>query len=209
MSERPILKSPIGNDEPVLLHSCCAPCTGEIMQAMKDSSIPFSVIFYNPNIHPEKEYEKRKQENKVYADRLGVEFVDLDYDPDNWFARAKHLAAEPERGDRCTVCFDMRLERSALYAHEHGFKVFTSSLGVSRWKNMQQVNGCGLNAAKHYDDLIYWDYNWRKKGGSQRMVEITKQEDFYRQEYCGCVYSLRDTNIHRKERGLEPIQVEK
>ncbi|WP_353572359.1 epoxyqueuosine reductase QueH [Candidatus Albibeggiatoa sp. nov. BB20] len=179
------------------------------MRALKDSAIPFSVIFYNPNIHPQTEYEKRKQENKRYADNLGVEFVDLDYDPENWFSRAKHLAAEPERGERCTVCFDMRLERSALYAHEHGFKVFTSSLGVSRWKNIQQVNGCGLQAAKHYDDLIYWDYNWRKKGGSQRMVEITKQEDFYRQEYCGCVYSLRDSNIHREQRGLEPIQVEK
>ncbi len=208
MSEPTILNSPTG-DEPVLLHSCCAPCTGEIMRALKDSAIPFSVIFYNPNIHPQTEYEKRKQENKRYADNLGVEFVDLDYDPENWFSRAKHLAAEPERGERCTVCFDMRLERSALYAHEHGFKVFTSSLGVSRWKNIQQVNGCGLQAAKHYDDLIYWDYNWRKKGGSQRMVEITKQEDFYRQEYCGCVYSLRDSNIHREQRGLEPIQVEK
>ncbi|MEK7989406.1 MAG: epoxyqueuosine reductase QueH [Thiotrichaceae bacterium] len=208
MSERPILTSPVG-DKPVLLHSCCAPCTGEIMQVLQDSAIDFSVIFYNPNIHPQKEYEKRKQENKRYADKLGVEFVDLDYDPDHWFSRAKHLAAEPERGERCTVCFDMRLERSALYAHEHGFKVFTSSLGVSRWKNIQQVNDCGLRAVEHYDDLSYWDYNWRKKGGSERMIEITKQQDFYRQNYCGCVYSLRDSNLQREQRGLEPIQIEK
>jgi predicted adenine nucleotide alpha hydrolase (AANH) superfamily ATPase len=204
MSERPILHTP-SQDEPILLHSCCAPCTGEIMQVLKQSAIEFSVIFYNPNIHPQREYEKRKDENKRYADRLHVEFVDLDYDPDNWFARAKHLASEPERGARCTVCFDMRLERAALYAHEQGFKIFTSSLGVSRWKNMQQVNDCGLRAAQQYDDLIYWDYNWRKKGGSQRMIDISKAEDFYRQEYCGCVYSLRDTNLHRQQRGLEPI----
>ncbi len=205
MFERPILQAP--DNKAILLHSCCAPCTGEIMQVLKQSDIQFSVIFYNPNIHPQQEYIKRKNENKHYADRLGVEFIDLDYDPDNWFARAKHLAAEPERGKRCTVCFDMRLERAALYASEHGFKVFTSSLGVSRWKNMQQVNDCGLRAAQHYAGLIYWDYNWRKKGGSQRMVEMTKQEDFYRQAYCGCIYSLRDTNNQRKQRGLELIQL--
>ena len=74
---------------------------------------------------------------------------------------------EPERGIRCTMCFDMRFEKAAEYAHEHGFPVFTSCLGISRWKDMDQINGCGHRAAEKYDDVIYWDYNWRKAGGSQ------------------------------------------
>jgi epoxyqueuosine reductase len=180
-------------DTAVLLHSCCAPCTGEIMRALRAAEIEFSVLFYNPNIHPQQEYLKRKDENKRYADKLQVEFVDLDYERKKWFMLTQHLAAEPERGARCTVCFDLRLEKTAFYAHENGFAVFTSSLGVSRWKNMQQVNNAGIRAAQAYPNLIYWDYNWRKQGGSQRMVEVAKQEQFYQQKYCGCAYSLRDS----------------
>jgi hypothetical protein len=99
----------------------------------------------------------------------------------------------------------MRFERTALYAHEHGFKVFSSSLGISRWKNMEQINDCGRRAAAHYPQMSYWDYNWRKRGGSARMIEIAKRENFYQQEYCGCVFSLRDTNRHRLEQGRERI----
>jgi predicted adenine nucleotide alpha hydrolase (AANH) superfamily ATPase len=105
------------------------------------------------------------------------------------------------------MCFDMRFERTALYAHEHGFPVITSSLGISRWKDFDQINGCGHRAAARYPGMTYWDYNWRKKGGSQRMIEISKREQFYQQEYCGCVYSLRDTNVSRRERGMEPIRL--
>ena len=95
---------------------------------------------------------------------------------------------EPERGIRCTMCFDMRFERTALYAHEHGYDTISSSLGISRWKNMAQINDCGIRAASHYEGLQYWDYNWRKGGGASRMIEISKREQFYQQEYCGCVY---------------------
>ena len=104
------------------------------------------------------------------------------------------------------MCFDMRFERTALYAHEHGFPVITSSLGISRWKNMAQINDCGHRAAA-YDDLEYWDFNWRKGGGSNRMIEISKREHFYQQEYCGCAYSLRDTNNFRRSQGREPIKI--
>ena len=114
---------------------------------------------------------------------------------------------EPERGIRCTMCFDTRFERTACYAHEHDFKVMTSSLGISRWKNMQQVNECGKRAAANYPELVYWDYNWRKKGGSQRMVEISRREQFYQQEYCGCIYSLRDSNRWRRKNGREIIKL--
>ena len=198
---KPLL--PPGGHRKVLLHSCCATCSGELMEAMRFSGIDFTVFFYNPNIHPVQEYELRKNENIRFADKFGIPFIDADYDSDQWFARAKGLEHEPERGIRCSMCFDMRLERTALYAHEHGFAVMTSSLGISRWKNLQQVNDCGIRAASRYPGLTYWDHNWRKDGGSARGVEISKRENFYRQGYCGCIYSLRDANAHREAQGRE------
>jgi len=169
--DRPVLVPP-GGHKKVLLHSCCAPCSGEVMEAMLASGIDYTIYFYNPNIHPLKEYMLRKED-----------------------------------GIRCTMCFDMRFEKAAQYAHENGFPVFTSSLGISRWKDMKQINGCGHRAAEPYDDLVYWDFNWRKGGGSARMIEISKREHFYQQEYCGCAYSLRDSNAHRKSQGRIPIKL--
>ena len=195
---RPKLETPNGESS-LLLHSCCAPCAGEIMEAVAASEIKTTVYFYNPNIHPIQEYELRKEENKRYCQKLGFNFIDADYDKDNWFKRIKGLENEPERGERCTKCFDMRFERSALYAHENKFSLFATTLGISRWKDLDQVNNSGLRAADRYSDLNFWDFNWRKAGGSPRMIEISKREEFYQQEYCGCVYSLRDTNKWRKE----------
>lgn len=201
---RDVLKLP-ENGKKLLLHSCCAPCSGEVMEAIMASEIEFSVFFYNPNIHPKQEYELRKDENIRFAEKHGIPFIDADYDTDSWFARAKGMEMEPERGKRCTMCFDMRFERTALHAHENGFDVISSSLGISRWKNMDQINGCGIKAAAHYPGITYWTYNWRKKGGASRMLEISKKENFYMQEYCGCVYSLRDTNEKRIQSGRERI----
>ncbi len=195
---RPKLETPNGESS-LLLHSCCAPCAGEIMEAVAASEIKTTVYFYNPNIHPIQEYELRKEENKRYCQKLGFDFIDADYDKDNWFKRIKGLENEPERGERCTKCFDMRFERSALYAHENNFFLFATTLGISRWKDLDQVNNSGLRAADRYSGLNFWDFNWRKAGGSPRMIEISKREEFYQQEYCGCVYSLRDTNKWRKE----------
>ena len=186
------LPVPDGVDK-VLLHSCCAPCSGEVMEAMVASGLNLTIYFYNPNIHPREEYDLRKEENIRFAEKHKIPFVDADYDADNWFERAKGMEWEPERGIRCTMCFDMRFERTALYAFENGFDVISSSLGISRWKNMEQINDCGIRAAGHYEGIIYWTYNWRKKGGSSRMLDISKQEQFYMQEYCGCAYSLRET----------------
>lgn len=195
------------NTNRLLLHSCCAPCSGEVMEALLASGINYTIFFYNPNIHPLKEYELRKNENMRFADKHNVPFIDADYDRDNWFARAKGMEMEPERGIRCTMCFDMRFERTALYAHEHGFDVITSSLGISRWKNMDQINDSGIRAAAPYPNLVYWTFNWRKQGGSARMLEISKREQFYQQEYCGCAYSLRDTNQWRVKNGRERIKI--
>ncbi len=206
MNQRPVLTPP-GEHKKVLLHSCCAPCSGEVMEAMAASGIDYTIYFYNPNIHPREEYELRKSENIRFAEKEGIPFIDADYDTDNWFARAKGLEWEPEKGKRCTMCFDMRFERTALYAHEHGFPVITSCLGISRWKDMDQINGCGERAAAKYPDLAYWTFNWRKGGGAQRMLEISKREQFYQQEYCGCIYSLRDTNKWRTSNGREKIEM--
>ena len=196
--DRPKLETPNGESS-LLLHSCCAPCAGEVMEAVAASKIDTTVYFYNPNIHPIEEYELRKEENKRYCEALDISFIDADYDKDNWFDRIKGLEDEPERGKRCTKCFDMRFERSALFAYENNFSLFATTLGISRWKDLDQVNNSGLRAANRYDNLAFWDFNWRKQGGPSRMIEISKREEFYQQEYCGCVYSLRDTNKWRKE----------
>ena len=194
-------------DNRVLMHSCCAPCAGDIMERMKESNIDLTIFFYNPNIHPKKEYEIRKNENIRFAEKLDIPFIDADYDVQNWFKRAKGLEWEPERGERCTKCFDMRFERTALYAYENNFHTITSSLGISRWKNMEQINDCGIRAAANYDGINYWTFNWRKQGGASRMYEIAKKENFYKQEYCGCIFSLRDTNSWRVLKDREEIKI--
>ncbi|PPI88877.1 hypothetical protein CRV09_01040 [Candidatus Pantoea edessiphila] len=191
----------------LLLHSCCAPCSGEVMEAITASNINYTIFFYNPNIHPQREYLIRKKENIKFALKYNIPFIDSDYDKDNWFIRAKGLEQQPERGIRCTMCFDMRFERTALYAFENNFDVISSSLGISRWKDMKQINDCGQRAVNNYKNITYWTYNWRKKGGSSRMIEISKRENFYQQEYCGCIYSLRDTNKHRLDKGRDIIRI--
>ena len=206
MVEREKLVLPQGADR-LLLHSCCAPCSGEVMEALLASNINFSIFFYNPNIHPLQEYEIRKQENITFAEKHDIPFIDADYDKDSWFTRVKGLEWEPERGKRCSACFDMRFERTALYAHEHGFSVISSSLGISRWKDMNQINESGARAANRYPNIEYWTYNWRKHGGAERMYTIAKRENFYKQEYCGCVYSLRDTNAWRKQNDRDRVKI--
>lgn len=203
--ERPVLETPNGSKK-VLMHSCCAPCAGEVMDALAASEIETTIFFYNPNIHPRDEYEIRKEENIRYAEKLGMGFVDWDYNARDWFDRTKGMEDEPERGIRCTACFDMRFEVTADYAAENGFNLISSTLGISRWKNMEQINGSGDRAAARYPGMDYWKFNWRKEGGSQRMIEISKREEFYQQEYCGCVYSLRDTNQWRESKERPKIK---
>lgn len=160
--KRDQLQLPNGGKK-LLLHSCCAPCSGEVMEAIQASGIEFTIFFYNPNIHPLKEYEIRKEENIRFAEKCNIPIIDADYDVDNWYERAKGMEMEPERGIRCTMCFDMRFERTALYAYENGFDTITSSLGISRWKNFDQINDCGIRAAEKYEGITYWTHNWRKK----------------------------------------------
>ena len=192
----------------LLLHSCCAPCSGSILADMVQAKIQVTLFFYNPNIHPYSEYEKRKTENKRYTEKLQIPFIDADYShKEIWFERTAGLEGEPERGKRCDVCFDLRLQRTADYAHENGFDYFATTLGISRHKNLAQVNRSGLKAAGSYPRLTFFDYNWRKSGGTQRSAEISRRENFYRQEYCGCIFSLMDANHYRKQQGKPLIKV--
>lgn len=183
------LKIPNGETK-ILLHCCCAPCSVSILSRMLDSDLEPTIFFYNPNIHPKEEYDIRKQEIQRFAEERRTPFIDADYDTEKWFQKTKGLEHEPERGKRCTKCFNLRLQKSAEYAKKYGFSVFTTSLSISRWKDLNQVNAAGEIAGEKYD-ILYWDFNWRKKGGTQYMAEMMKQKKFYRQQYCGCVYSMR------------------
>ncbi|MBT4884682.1 MAG: epoxyqueuosine reductase QueH [Legionellales bacterium] len=177
------------------------------MEDILDAGIDYSILFYNPNIHPIDEYNLRKNENIRFAEKNNIEFIDLDYDTENWFKRIKGFEDTPERGYRCTICFEMRFERTALYAFDNGFDIITSCLGISRWKNMDQINTAGTLAASRYPSISYWTYNWRKAGGSKRMIELAKEEEFYQQQYCGCVYSLRDTNRWRLKNNRSRVKL--
>jgi epoxyqueuosine reductase len=193
----------------VLLHSCCAPCSGAMVEEMKSSPLIEDVVvfFYNPNIHPRKEYEIRKEENKQWCKRIGVEFVDVDYDVEQWYSRVKGMEFDPERGRRCTECFDMRMERTALYASEHGFQAIATTNATSRWKDVNQVDESGRRAAARYDTLQYWSHDWQSDEMTMRKYQVSAKERFYKQEYCGCSYSLRDSNDWRKANGIPKIQI--
>ena len=202
-NSRTQLQLPVGDK--LLLLSCCAPCSGDVMQTLADSGIDTTVLFYNPNIHYTEEYQIRLDENKDFATKLGLGFVDLDYDPENWHQEVEGLELEPERGKRCSSCFTMRLRRTAEYARDNGFKVFADTLGISRWKDLQQVHDAGKMVAAEVPELLYWPDNWRKRGGSQRMNEVAKNEAFYRQQFCGCIYSRRDKSAWLEQKGLPPL----
>ena len=130
--ERPVLETPNGENK-LFLHSCCAPCAVEIMDALVASEIETTLFFYNPNIHPRDEYEMRKEENIRYAEKVGMDFIDGDYNVRDWFDLTKGMEDEPERGIRCTACFDMRFDVTADEAAKRGFNLISSTLGISRW----------------------------------------------------------------------------
>ena len=200
------LELPSGHKN-LLLHSCCAPCSGDIMLRLKEADIDYTIYFYNPNIHPRKEYLLRKEENLKFARKYNIPFIDDDYDVREWFDRVKGQEWEPERGKRCSSCFDMRFYKTAKYASDNNFSLISSTLGISRWKDMNQINNSGLKAASCFEDIDYLTFNWRKNKGSEDMIKLSKNERFYMQEYCGCIYSLRDTNIWRHKNNKPKIEI--
>ena len=193
------IQAPMG-ETTVLLHTCCAPCSSAIIEAMLKNGITPVIYYCNPNIYPFEEYEIRKNECTRYAQSLGLEIVDADYDHDNWLEAVRGLEDEPERGGRCLKCFKLRLMRTAQHAAERGIKVITTTLASSRWKSLDQINEAGLWACEAINKassagadkaVVWWDRNWRRNGLQERRLQIIKEYDFYNQLYCGCEFSMR------------------
>ena len=180
-----------GGESKILLHTCCAPCSSAIVECLLKHGIRPTIFYCNPNIYPLDEYLKRKNECSRYAESLGLEIVDSDYDHDGWLGCVKGLEEEPERGGRCLKCFRMRLRKTAEYARDHGFKVITTTLASSRWKSLEQIEAAGLDACADIPEVTFWTQNWRKGGLSERRVAIIKEMNFYNQTYCGCEFSIR------------------
>ena len=173
----------------VLLHSCCAPCAGAIVETLLAREITPVIYYYNPNIFPDAEYEKRKGECCRFADENGVEFVDADAPHAEWLAQVRGFENCPERGERCLLCFKMRLLKAAEYARKRKIDVFATTLASSRWKDLKQIESAGLYAQEK-TGVKFWAQNWRKGGLQQRRNELLKQYNFYNQLYCGCEFSL-------------------
>ncbi len=224
MKKKLEIKAPLG-ETTVLLHTCCAPCSSAIIEAMLQNGITPVIYYCNPNIYPEEEYRIRKEECTRYARSLGLEIVDADYDHENWLAGIAGLEGEPERGGRCLKCFKIRLLRTALYARQRGIRVIATTLASSRWKSLDQINQAGQWAVEKIDaaaapdpsvsersecpcgavgpdrlgvnevppenEVIWWNYNWKKGGLQERRLEIIRQYNFYNQQYCGCEFSMR------------------
>lgn len=179
-----------GGVKKVLLHTCCAPCSSAIVECLMEHGVTPVIFYCNPNIYPEKEYLIRKNECTRYASSLGLEIVDDYYDHETWKTAMSGMEDEPERGARCLKCFKLRLMRTAAYAHDRGIRVITSTLASSRWKSLDQIHEAGRLAASAYDDVTYWEQNWRKGGLQQRRCELIKEYGFYNQLYCGCEFSM-------------------
>jgi predicted adenine nucleotide alpha hydrolase (AANH) superfamily ATPase len=190
MKRRFRIEVPGGADK-VLLHTCCAPCSSAIIECLMKEGITPVIYYCNPNIYPLEEYNIRKEECTRYAQFLGLEIIDADYNHDEWLCQMKGMEQEPERGGRCLRCFKMRLLDTARYAHEHGYQVITTTLASSRWKSLEQINEAGEYAVSLFPDVVWWNQNWRKGGLSERRIAIIKEYDFYNQQYCGCEFSMR------------------
>ncbi len=188
----------------LLLHICCAPdATYGIEYFSKGFDV--TVFFYNPNIHPEAEYKLRLIELKRVARRYGVTMIEGDYNPNAWFEAVKGLENEPEGGKRCPVCFRMRLEETARVASELGFEAISTVLTISPKKDSELVNRIGRAAALKYG--VEWiDANLKKGGGFKRSLELSSLFELYRQEYCGCVFSLREAEHIRRMKAIERIE---
>jgi epoxyqueuosine reductase len=177
---------PEGNQ--LLLHTCCAPCSAWIIEQLVASKIEVTLFFYNPNIHFRDEYDRRKNEVIRFANKMKVPWIEGDYDVQNWKDCTRGMESYPERSERCMKCFLLRLRKTARQADATGFKIFSTSLSISRWKDINQVTNAGRTAATE-NNLVYFEHNWRKSKGEEKAVQVTKREKFYRQKYCGCVYS--------------------
>ncbi len=186
-----LLEVPEGKKR-ILLHCCCAPCSGAVVECLVQNGLRPTLFFSNSNIVPRDEYELRRSELTRYARLFGLEVVDDEYDHEAWLdftiGHDKALEKVPERGPRCLRCFRFRLQRAAQYAAANGYDVLTTTLASSRWKSLEQVDEAGRLACENMQ-VIWWNQNWRKGGLQPRRSEIIKEQQFYNQTFCGCEFS--------------------
>ena len=173
------------------LHSCCAPCSSAVLERLH-SAFELAVFYYNPNISPEAEFRLRCDEQKRLVERMplsgDVRVVEGEYDPERFYARVRGLEDAPEGGDRCTLCFEMRLRKTAEFARGIGAEYFTTTLSISPLKDAQRLNAIGAQLAEEYG-LKYLHSDFKKKDGYRRSIELSAQYALYRQDFCGCVFS--------------------
>lgn len=175
----------------LLLHICCAPCSSYVLEYLSEH-FDITLFFYNPNITSENEYNYRIDEAKRLISEMplkgNVEFVSGRYDISEFFAVAKGFEKEPEGGERCFRCYELRLRETADYAKQNGFDYFTTTLSISPYKNAEKLNSIGKSLSEEYGvKYLYSDF--KKKNGYKRSIELSQVYNLYRQDYCGCIYS--------------------
>lgn len=171
----------------LLLHSCCAPCSSAVLERVREY-FDVCVIYYNPNIFPQEEYEKRKSEQIKLLELLDVNYLDCDYNHNDFLSQVQGLENEPEGGKRCNKCFYLRLDYVAKIAKEHNFDFFGTTLTISPHKNEQVINQIGENLQNKYS-IKYLFADFKKKNGYLNSIKLSKQYNLYRQNYCGCEFS--------------------
>lgn len=178
------------NKPSLLLHSCCAPCSSSVLERLKEF-FEITVMYYNPNIYPEEEYIKRKNEQIKLLKLINVNFLDCDYNENEFLENVKGLEQEKEGGVRCNKCFLIRLEKVAKIARNNQYEYFGTTLTVSPHKNAEIINKIGENLQeKHNIKFLYSDF--KKENGYLNSIKLSKEYNLYRQEYCGCRFSLRN-----------------
>ena len=192
-----------GGAKEILLHACCAPCSGAILECLRDSGIRPVVFFSNSNITPREEYDLRLAEMRRYAALMGAELVEDAYDHAAWLEAVRGLEAEPERGRRCAACFRYRLGRAARYAASRGLPVLATTLASSRWKDLDQINTIGTSICEAElpwseampSPVVFWPQNWRKGGLQERRGAVIREQGFYNQDWCGCEFSRKNQTL--------------
>ena len=181
----------IKDKKKLLLHSCCAPCSSYVISYLTNY-FDITILYYNPNIYPYEEYLKRKNEQikliKELTSKNIIDIIDCDYDNELYNNLIKGLENEPEKGNRCTICYQMRMEKTASIAKENNYDYFCTTLSVSPYKNSDLINEIGKKLEERYK--INWLYSdFKKKDGYKKSIELSKKYNLYRQDYCGCIYS--------------------
>ena len=189
----------------LLLHACCAPCSSACLERLSNF-FKITIIYYNPNITEEKEYLKRLEELKNFIQKIKVKYpiniIDTRYDPKEFFEISKGLEKGKERGKRCYKCYELRLEETAKVAKENNFDFFATTLTLSPYKKTDWLNEIGENLSNKYQtSYLYSDF--KKKNGYKRSIELSKEYNLYRQDYCGCIYS----KLEREEEKNKQIRL--